>query len=154
MAFNDGRAECGFVSVDLVVFTYVYIREVARRLRPTVYGVVLRGRNGQVVLWIVALQSGHISDTHAAGEEGIFAVGLLTATPARIAEDVQIGGPEIESSHDPGVSFARILHMLDAPLNADLGRHGVNARRIECGSKANGLGILGDTLIDHSVKGL
>ena len=101
MAFNYGSAECGFVSVDLVVFTDVYIREVARRLRPAVYGIVLRGCNGQVVLRIVTLQSGHISDTHAAAEEGIFAVGLLTATPARIAEDVQIRRPEIEAPMIP-----------------------------------------------------
>ena len=47
-----------------------------------------------------------------------------------------------------------VLHVLDASLNADLGRHGVNSRRIECRSQADRLGILGYTLVDHSVKGL
>ena len=47
-----------------------------------------------------------------------------------------------------------ILHVLDASLNADLGRHGVNSRRIEGCSQADGLGILGYALVDHSVKGL
>ena len=85
---------------------------------------------------------------------GIFAVGLLSAAPARVAEDVQIRGPEIEASHDAGVSLAHILHVLDASLNADLGRHGVNSRRIEGGSQADGLRILGYALVDDSVKGL
>ena len=81
---------------------------------------MLRRRNGQVVLRIVALQSGHVGDAHAAGEERVFAVGLLSAAPARVAEDVQVRGPEIQASHDAGVSFAHILHMLDASLDADL----------------------------------
>ena len=136
------------------MLAHVHIGKVARRLRPAVYGIVLRGRNGQVILWIVALQSGHVGNAHAAGQERVFAVGLLTAAPARIAKDVQIRRPEIEASHDAGVSLARILHVLDASLNANLGRHGVNSRRIERGSQADGLGILGYTLVDHSVKGL
>ena len=106
-AFHDGSAECGLVGVDLVVLAYVHIGKVARRLRPAVHGIVLRCRNGQVVLRIVALQSGHVGNAHAAGEEGIFAVGFLTAAPARIAKDVQIRRPEIEASHDAGVSLAQ-----------------------------------------------
>ena len=47
-----------------------------------------------------------------------------------------------------------ILHVLDASLNADLGRHGVNARRIERRSQADRLGILGYALVDHSVERL
>ena len=108
----------------------------------------------QVVLRVVALHSGHVSNPHAAGEERIFAVGLLSAAPARVAEDVQIRGPEIEASHDAGVSFAHILHVLDAPLDANLARHGVNSRRIEGGSQTDRLGILGYALVDHAVKGL
>ena len=108
----------------------------------------------QVVLGVVALQSGHVGNSHAAGEEGIFAVGLLSAAPARITEDVQIGRPEIQASHNAGVSFARVLHVLDAAFDANLRRHGVNARRVERRGKSDRLGILGYALVDDSVKGL
>ena len=47
-----------------------------------------------------------------------------------------------------------ILHVLDASLNSDLGRHGVNSRRIESGGQTDRLGILGYALVDHSVQGL
>ena len=106
LAFDDGSAERGLVGIDLVVFAHVHIGEVACRLRSAVHGEVLRRGNREVVLRIVALQSGHVGNTHAAGEERIFAVGLLPAAPARIAEDVQIGRPEIQASHDAGVAFA------------------------------------------------
>ena len=136
------------------MLAHIHIGKVARRLRPAVYGIVLWCRNGQVILWIVSLQSGHVGNAHAAREEGVFAVCLLTAAPARIAKDVQIGGPEIKAPHDPGVPFAYVLHVLDASLNANLGRHGVNSRCIEGGSQTDRLGILGYALVDDSMESL
>ena len=114
---------------------------------------MFRCRNGEVVLGVVALQSGNVGNSHAAGEEWILAVGLLSAAPARITENVQIGRPEIQASHDAGVSFACILHVLDASLNANLRRHGVNSRCIERRGKPDRLGIFGYALVDHSVEG-
>ena len=136
------------------MLAHIHIGKVARRLRPAVYGIVLWCRNGQVILWIVSLQSGHVGNAHAAREEGVFAVCLLTAAPARIAKDVQIRGPEVQASHDARVSLAHILHVLDASLNANLGRHGVNSRCIEGGSQADRLGILGYALVDDSMESL
>jgi hypothetical protein len=40
------------------------------------------------------------SQLHAAGEDGVFAVGLLTAAPARIAEDVQDQHEQTRDAHD------------------------------------------------------
>ena len=46
------------------------------------------------VMRIVALHALDERHRHAAGEERIFAVGLLAAAPARIAKDVDVGRPE------------------------------------------------------------
>ena len=88
------------------------------------------------------------------GEERILAVGLLAAAPARVAEDVEVRGPEIETSHDADVSGAHVLHMLDAPLDADIDRHRMNCRDVESRGQADRLGKLGYAAIDHSVQRL
>jgi len=55
----------------------------------------------------------------------------------------RFGDQKSRASHDTGMPLAKILHVLDASLNTDLGGHGVDSRRIERGSKADGLGVLG-----------
>ena len=47
--------------------------------------------------------------THASGKIGVFAVGLLAATPARVAEDVDVGGPESETL----VAFQPVLGVFE-----------------------------------------
>ena len=42
----------------------------------------------------VALQATHHSKTHLRRQEGVFAIGLLSSTPTRVAEDIDIGCPE------------------------------------------------------------
>ena len=61
---------------------------------------------------------------HLAGQERIFAIGLLAAAPARIAEDVDVGRPEIQPLGD-AMSLARAArHVeLDPRLGADGDRH-------------------------------
>lgn len=132
----------------------VHIGKVARWFRPAVYGVVFRCRNGEVVFRVIALQSGDVSNSHPACEERNFAVRLLSTTPARVAEDIEIGRPEIQATHNAGVSFSSVLHVLDASLNTNLRRHGVDARRVKGGGKADRFRIFGYTFIDHTMKGL
>jgi len=48
-------------------------------------------------MWVVALEPGDERYTETAGEKGIFAVSFLAASPARIAEDVDVGRPEGET---------------------------------------------------------
>ena len=91
LAFHDGRTKCGFVGVQLVVQADIDVGKMPRRLRPAMDRKVLRRGNGEVVFRIIALQSGHVGDAHAAGQEGVFPVGLLASAPARIAEDIQVG---------------------------------------------------------------
>ena len=149
-----GSTECRLIRIHLVVLAHVHIRKVTRRFRPAVHGEMLRRRNGEVILGIIALQSGYIRHAHAAGEKWVLAVGLLSAAPARIAKDVQIRRPEVEASHDAGVSFAQILHVLDAALDAYLCGHRMNAWRVEGRGEPNRLRVLGHTLIDDSMESL
>ena len=154
LSFDDSGAECGLIGVHLVVLADVHIGEVTRGLRPAMHGVVLRCRDGEIVLRVVALQSRYVSDPHLPGQKGIFTIGLLSPPPAWIAKDVEIGRPEIEPSHDAGVPLARVLHVLDAALDANLPSHGANTRQVEGGGKPYWFRILRDALVDHAVKGL
>jgi len=55
----------------------------------------------------------------------------------------RFGDQKSKPPHDARVSLAYILHVLDASLNANLGRHGVNRWRVESRCQADRLGILG-----------
>ena len=69
----------------------------ALRFRPGVNGVVLRSRDDFQILRIVTLQSFDECDTEPAGEVRIFAVGFLSASPARVAKDIDVWRPEGET---------------------------------------------------------
>ena len=43
----------------------------------------------------IALQTSDDGESHLRSEVGVFAVGLLTASPAGVTEDVDVGRPEI-----------------------------------------------------------
>ena len=152
-AFDHGGAECRFVRVHLVVLADIYIGEVARRFWSAVHSVVLGCRNAEVVLGVIALQSSYVGNSHAACEERVFAVSLLSAAPARITENVEIGRPEIQASHNADVPLARVLDVLDAALNANLRCHGMNSRCIERRRKPDRLRIFSNSLVDDPVKG-
>src|SRR5580698_10025651 len=95
--FGDGGAEGGEVGVPEVVVGGIDVDLVACGLGAAVDGVVLGRGDGFEVLRIIALDAFDESYAHARGEEGIFAVGLLAAAPARIAEDVDVGRPDGEA---------------------------------------------------------
>ena len=111
-----GGAEGGQVGVELVVLADIDVGHVARRLGAAVHGVMLGRGNGAIVARIVALQARHEGDAHAAGQEGIFAVGLLAAAPARIAEDVDVRRPEVEALEDiaecPPLVFSACMYLM------------------------------------------
>ena len=48
--------------------------------------------------WVIALHPDDVGNTHPSGQERVLAVGLMPATPARVAEDVDVRSPEIEPS--------------------------------------------------------
>ena len=74
------------------------------------------------------------------GEEGVFAVGLLAASPTRIAEDIDVGRPDGETEVD-GVNVVAVgLVVLGAGLDGDDFPDFSNQRPVEGCCIANGLG--------------
>ena len=117
LALDDRRAEGGEVGVLDVVSRGLRVEAVPQGLGAGVHGVVLgRGRHDRVVE-VVALHAGDEGDPEAAGEEGILAVGLLSAAPARVAEDVDVRRVERQAAHHPpGTAGLRGLVVLDPGL--------------------------------------
>ena len=131
------------------------VSSVACGLGAAVDGVVLGRGDRAIVLRIIALHAGHKGNAHARSEERIFAVGFLSAAPARIAEDVDVGSPEVEALKEhAGAVFANRLHVLDAPFGADDFSHLVNRRRVEGGGQPDGLGKLRGAAVDDAVQRL
>ena len=94
------------------------VKGMAVPLRSAVYGKVL-GTSQQLTVFadtqvftIIAntLQSTYYGQSHLRGQIGIFAVGLLSASPARITEDVDVGGPKRQTL--VAFNVARALSLL------------------------------------------
>src|SRR5436305_10532555 len=98
MAFNNRRAKCRSVRIQLVVLADVNVGEMTCGLRPTVNSEMLRRRNNSKVVRIVSLHSSDERHSQPPAQERIFSIRLLSAAPAGIAEDIDIRCPEIQSS--------------------------------------------------------
>ena len=68
----------------------------------------------------VTLQAADHGHTQLAGQVGVFSVGLHPASPSRVAEQVDVGGPEGKSLVDVRIS----IHFGQAVLDARLITHG------------------------------
>ena len=130
-----------------------HVRIVACGFGAGVNSKVFGSRNGAVVVWIIALQASNVGNAHAPGQEWVLPIRLLPAAPARIAEDVDVGRPEVEALKEhAGALFANGLHVLDATLHANSLGHFVNSGRIEARSQTDGLWELGDATVDDAVQ--
>ena len=113
---------------------------VAAPFGPGMDGIVLRGRDGLVVFGIVALQPLDEGDPGLAREVRVLAIGLLPAAPARIAEDVDVGGPDgetlVEAAAAVGLERVEILR---AELGGDDRRRVLHAVGIPHGRHADRL---------------
>ncbi len=109
------------------------------RLGSAVDREVLRGGVDLAILRIVTLQALHEGDAHSRSEPGIFAVGFLSATPARIAEDIDVGRPERQALIALAQTATLELMMLGARLIADGGRDLEHHLVIERRGEADGL---------------
>ena len=108
-------------------------------LGAAVDGVVLGGGDGLEVGGVVALEAFDEGDAEAGGEEGVFAVGLLAAAPAWIAEDVDVGRPDGEAVVDGVDVVADGLVVLGAGFGGDDGGDLVDEGRVPGGGHADGL---------------
>ena len=85
----------------------------------------------------------HEGQAQLGGEVGVLAVGLLTAAPAGIAEDVHVGGPEGQAVIDVAVSFPGEGVVLGPRLVGDHGSDPLHEVFVEHGGHADGLGEAG-----------
>ena len=139
LAFHDAGAERGQIGLVEVARAGLHVELVARRLGSAVHGVVLGGGDHLEVVRIVALHALDEGHGHAAGEERIFAVGLLAAAPARIAEDVDVGRPEGEAAIAAVIVVADGLVVLGARLGGDGVGDAVHQVGVPGGGEPDGL---------------
>src|SRR5438270_5435424 len=86
----DGRAEGGEVGFLQVTRAHVHVEAMSQRFGTAVHCEMFAGGDRLGMFWIGALHSRDESRPELTGEKRIFAVSLLTASPAWIAEDVDI----------------------------------------------------------------
>ncbi len=145
----------GEVGFAQVAFAGDGVEAVALRLGTAVHGVVFGSGDRLEVARIVALEALDKGDAEAAGEEGILAVGLLAAAPARIAEDVDVRRPEGEPLVNAALALADEFVVLGASLVADHRGDAANKRFIPGGPEPDGLGKdRGDAGPGDPVQGL
>ena len=142
LAFRDGGTERWKVSIQLIVLADFHVGGVARGLRPAVDGVVLGRRNGTIVFRIIALHSGDIGHTEARTQERVLAVSFLPASPSRIAKDVDVRCPEVQTLLGTAVAGALKLCALDARFNTDGNGHAMDGVCVKCRRQADRLGKL------------
>ena len=152
VALHNRRAKCRRVCVFLVMLADVNVSEVARWLRPAVYGKVFGSGDHAIIMRIVALHAGDESNGHTTTEERIFPIGLLAATPARVAEDIDVRGPKVKTFKDVRVPGAHILGVFDPALNSNSSGHLVNARSIECRRETDRLGEFCGAVRDDAMQ--
>src|SRR5271170_2548622 len=112
----------------------------ARGLGAAMDGVVLGGGDGLEVLGVVALQALDELDGHSAGEERVFAVGFHAASPARVAKEIDVGGPEGETLIDVALAEADEFVVLGAGFIGDGGGYAEDKVAVPSGGESDGLG--------------
>jgi len=109
-------------------------------LGPAVHRIVFSRGSHFEILGMISLETLDERHAHAAGQERILTVGLLPATPARIAEYVDIGGPKGQSFVYPAVPLTHEFVVLCPGLVGCGNRHPVNQAGVPCRSHADRLG--------------
>ena len=117
------------------------------------HGEVLWRRYRTVVDGITALHPSNKRDRQSGTEERVLTVGLLSTAPARIAEDVHVGRPEVKALEDARMAVMQSLGVLDTPFDADRRGHFPDSRDIERGRKPDGLRKFRGALAEDSVQG-
>ena len=114
VALHDRGAKCGGIRVGKIVRRNGHVEAMTQGFRAAVNGKMLGGGNRFQILGIVALQPGDESYANATGEKRIFSVSLLSASPARIAKDVDVRRPEGQAEIAAGISVLESVVVLGA----------------------------------------
>ena len=149
LRFHDRRLERVQVGVDQVVLADRGVEGMAQRLGTAVHGEVLGRGDGLQVARIAALHACDEGYGQPAGQVRVFAVGLLTAPPAGVPEDVDVRRPVVEIGDAAGsgarrhLGHGRLAHRL-VELRTGFGGddvgHLVHQHRIERGAEPDRFG--------------
>jgi len=112
----------------------------AERLGSTVDGIVLGCGDKLQVFRVGTLQAAHERDAKTGGQVGAFAIGFLSAAPAGIAKNIDVGRPWSESEVLPPVVLPQGLMMLGAGFVGNDFRRAGDQLDVESGGHADGLG--------------
>ena len=115
-ALANPSLEVRQVALPEVTLAHDGVELVPERLGTRVHGEVLDGRNGLQVAGIVALEPPDERHGQTAREVRVLTVGLLPASPSRVAEQVDVRRPDGETLISLVLAPAQIVVMLGAEL--------------------------------------
>ena len=127
-----------------------------QRFRSAVHGEMLNSRHGLQIFWVSPLQAAHEGHAVAPGQKRILAVSFLSAAPARIAENIDVGRPDGQAGISLGTSaaFGNSLVVLGAGLRGNGIGHALDEFGIPGRGETDGLGKYGgDSILRHAVQG-
>ena len=142
----------------------VHIHGVAQRLRTAVYSIVLGTGMGLEVLIVIALHTQNSLNAQDGIHIGVFTAGLLTTSPTRVTEDIDIRTPErqlgvarIVSGTHSHIEKLRVIVVGTVPVGTSLVAHLrediVYKLCVEGGSHTNGLWIHGVVTLAYTMTG-
>ena len=105
MPLGHRRAKRRQVGLFEIVRARINIESMAQRLGPRVHSEMFARRNRAQMIQIVALHAADKRYSHAPGQERVLAVSLLTASPPRVAKDIDVGRPERQAIKDAVIRF-------------------------------------------------
>ena len=129
----------------------------ALRFRSAVHGEMLNRRHGLQIIRVVSLQAAHEGDPVASRQKRIFAVGLLSAPPAWITENIDIGRPDGQPRISLGTAtfFGNGLVVLCACLGGNGVGHALDEFGIPGRGETDGLRkYRGNAISRHAVQRL
>ena len=128
----------GQIGIPQVVLGYLGVKAVAHAFRAGMHGEVLGARRRLHII-PVPLNALDEANAQTRGEIRVFAVGLLSASPARVAVDVDVGRPEGQSLIDAAVSVRGLRVELGARLGGDHVRDFLHQVFVKNRGQADGL---------------
>ena len=109
----------------------------AGALRSGVHSKVLWRCNGLVIVCVIALKPFHECDTEPGSQERILPIRFLSTPPARITENVNVRGPDIEPVIDAVIIVAQGLTVFGPSFRADCVRYLMDQGHIPRRGEAN-----------------
>ena len=153
LGIHDALLKSAQVGLGHILGIGLGIEGVTGTLRTAVDSKVL-GAGGSLQGLAPALEAMDIGLAQAGSQVGIFAVGLMTAAPAGITENVDIRGPVGQTLVDIPVAFGAGSIVLGAAFGSGHIAQTLQTLIVEHGSHADGLGEAGcDTGAGNTVEG-